>query len=104
MARNNSKRTRIIRQNIDRDAEYDISDAIKMVKEGATAKFDETVEVATNLNVDPRHADQMVRGTVVLPNGLGKSKRVLVIATGDAHAISTLNRLTVIVKELMAFI
>ena len=85
MTKNNSKRARVIRENIDRDSEYDISDAIKMVKEGATAKFDETVEVAMNLNVDPRHADQMVRGTVQLPNGTGKSVRVAVFAK-DAKA------------------
>jgi len=54
-----------------------------MVKKGATAKFDETVEVAANLGVDPRHADQQVRGTVVLPHGTGKTVRVLVIAQGD---------------------
>ena len=64
MAGKNGKRTRGARENIDRDFEYDISDAVKMVKESATAKFDETVEVAMKLNVDPRHADQMVRGTV----------------------------------------
>ena len=85
MARNNSKRARGIRENIDRDAEYDICDAIKMVKEGATAKFDETIEVAMNLNVDPRHADQMVRGTVQLPNGTGKTVRIAVFAK-DAKA------------------
>ena len=85
MARNNSKRARVIRENIDRDTEYGISEAIKMVKEGATAKFDETVEVAMNLNVDPRHADQMVRGTVQLPNGTGRSVRVAVFAK-DAKA------------------
>ena len=85
MARNNSKRSRGIRENIDRDSEYDISEAIKMVKEGATAKFDETIEVAMNLNIDPRHADQMVRGTVQLPNGTVKSVRVAVFAK-DAKA------------------
>ncbi len=85
MAKKNNKRTQDVRGNIDRDAEYNIADAIKMVKEGATAKFDETVEVAMNLNVDPRHADQMVRGTVQLPNGTGKSVRVAVFAK-DAKA------------------
>ena len=54
-----------------------------MVKERAKAKFDETIEIAMNLGVDPKHADQMVRGTVVLPHGLGKSKKVLVIAGPD---------------------
>ena len=85
MAGKSGKRTRRARENIDRDVEYDISDAVKMVKESATAKFDETVEVAMNLNVDPRHADQMVRGTVQLPNGTGKSVRIAVFAK-DAKA------------------
>jgi large subunit ribosomal protein L1 len=61
----------------------DASEAVKLVKEKAFAKFDETVEVAVRLGVDPRHADQVVRGTVVLPHGTGKSVRVLVIAQGD---------------------
>jgi large subunit ribosomal protein L1 len=61
----------------------DPKDAVKLVKEKAFAKFDETVEVAVRLGVDPRHADQVVRGTVVLPHGTGKSVRVLVIAQGD---------------------
>ncbi|MEX2282137.1 MAG: 50S ribosomal protein L1 [Gemmatimonadota bacterium] len=58
-------------------------EAVKLVKENAFAKFDETVEVAVRLGVDPRHADQVVRGTVVLPHGTGKSVRVLVVAQGD---------------------
>ena len=62
---------------------YTLTDAMPLVKKAAYAKFDETVEVAMRLGVDPKHADQMVRGTVVLPHGLGKSKRVLVIASGD---------------------
>lgn len=61
----------------------DPKDAVKLVKEKAFAKFDETVEVAVRLGVDPRHADQVVRGTVVLPHGTGKSVRVLVIAQGE---------------------
>ena len=60
-------------QGIDRKKLYALSDAVKMVKERAKAKFDETVEVAFNLGVDPRHADQMVRGVVNLPNGTGKT-------------------------------
>jgi large subunit ribosomal protein L1 len=59
------------------------TDAMRLVKEAAFAKFDETVEVAVRLGVDPRHADQIVRGTVVLPHGTGKSARVLVLAQGD---------------------
>ncbi len=63
---------------------YTVADAMPVVKKAAFAKFDETVEVAMRLGVDPKHADQMVRGTVVLPHGLGgKSKRVVVIASGD---------------------
>jgi len=61
-------------------------EAVKLVKELATAKFDETVDIATRLGVDPRKADQLVRGTVVLPHGTGKSVRVLVIAQGDKEA------------------
>jgi len=66
-----------------RTREYAISDAVALVKGSAFAKFDETVDVAVNLGVDPRHADQIVRGTVVLPHGTGKSVRVLVITQGD---------------------
>ncbi len=62
---------------------YPLSEAIPFLQQNKVAKFDETVEVHMNLGVDPRHADQMVRGTVVLPHGLGKSKRVLVITQGD---------------------
>ena len=62
---------------------YPLAEAMPLVKKAAFAKFDETVEVALRLGVDPKHADQMVRGTVVLPHGLGKSKRVIVIASGD---------------------
>jgi large subunit ribosomal protein L1 len=62
---------------------YTVADAMPLVKKAAFAKFDETVELAMRLGVDPKHADQMVRGTVVLPHGLGKTKRVIVIASGD---------------------
>jgi large subunit ribosomal protein L1 len=68
---------------VDRTREYPISDAVALVKGSAFAKFDETVDVAVNLGVDPRHADQIVRGTVVLPHGTGKSVRVLVVTQGD---------------------
>jgi len=70
-------------ENIDRERLYDLTDAVKMVKERATAKFDETVEIAINLGVDPRHADQMVRGVVKLPHGTGRSLRVAVFARGS---------------------
>ena len=62
---------------------YSLPEAMPLLKKAAFAKFDETVEVAIRLGVDPKHADQMVRGTVVLPHGLGKTKRVIVIASGD---------------------
>src|SRR3979490_3630753 len=63
--------------------EYQLEEAVPLLKKIKFAKFDETVEVHMRLGVDPKHADQMVRGTVVMPNGLGKSKKVLVIAAGD---------------------
>src|SRR5215831_17361122 len=63
--------------------EYPLEEAVPLVQKIKYAKFDETVEVHMRLGVDPKHADQMVRGTVVMPNGLGKSKKVLVIASGD---------------------
>ncbi|MGA2215897.1 MAG: 50S ribosomal protein L1, partial [Bryobacteraceae bacterium] len=62
---------------------YSLNEAVPLVQKVKFAKFDETVELHMRLGVDPKHADQMVRGTVVLPNGLGKSKKVLVIASGD---------------------
>jgi large subunit ribosomal protein L1 len=68
---------------IDRSQLYPLEDAVKLVQRNATAKFDETIEVALNLGVDPRHADQMVRGTVNLPHGTGKTLRVAVFARGD---------------------
>ncbi|HJM51671.1 MAG TPA: 50S ribosomal protein L1 [Alphaproteobacteria bacterium] len=74
------KRGRTIREDIDRLADYPLAEAVKMVKQRAQAKFDETIEVAVNLGVDPRHADQMVRGMVQLPHGTGKSVRVAVFA------------------------
>jgi large subunit ribosomal protein L1 len=76
------KRTTKAREGIDREKLYSIDDAVKMVKERAKAKFDETIEVAMNLGVDPRHADQMVRGVVNLPNGSGRTARVAVFARG----------------------
>jgi large subunit ribosomal protein L1 len=80
-----TKRTQKVRDGIDATKLYDLSDAVSMVKERATAKFDETIEVAMNLGVDPRHADQMVRGVVNLPNGTGRSVKVAVFAR-DAKA------------------
>ena len=77
------KRLKNIANKIDRNQDYLLVDAVKFVKENATAKFDETIEVAMNLGVDPRHADQMVRGMVQLPHGTGKTVRVAVFARGD---------------------
>lgn len=73
-------------EGIDRAARYPLEEAVRLVKAGATAKFDETVEIALNLGVDPRHSDQMVRGVVSLPHGTGKSLRVAVFAKGDKAA------------------
>ncbi len=72
-----------ISEGIDREKLYAADEAVRMVKERAKAKFDETVEVAFNLGVDPRHADQMVRGVVSLPNGTGRTVRVAVFARGE---------------------
>src|SRR6201996_7388072 len=76
------KRIRAAREGIEVTKLYPLDEAIKLVKERATAKFDETVEVAVNLGVDPKHADQMVRGVCNLPNGSGRSARVAVFARG----------------------
>src|SRR5216683_2120795 len=76
------KRLKKAREGVDREKLYPLADAIKMVKERANSKFDETVEIAINLGVDPRHADQMVRGVVTLPNGTGRTLRVGVFARG----------------------
>ena len=79
---NLGKRTTKVREGIDREKLYSIDEAVKMIKDRAKAKFDETIEIAINLGVDPRHADQMVRGVVLLPNGTGRSMRVGVFARG----------------------
>src|SRR3954468_13195646 len=76
------KRLKKAREGVDREKLYSLADAIKMVKERAKSKFDETIEIAMNLGVDPRHADQMVRGVVTLPNGTGRTLRVGVFARG----------------------
>ncbi|WP_164118277.1 50S ribosomal protein L1 [Sphingorhabdus sp. Alg239-R122] len=78
-----NKKQKNIAEKLDRDALHSVDDAIKTVKEFASSKFDETVEIALNLGVDPRHADQMVRGMVSLPSGTGKDMRVAVFAKGD---------------------
>jgi len=76
------KRIRKAREGVERTKLYKLDDAVKLVKTNATAKFDETVELALNLGVDPKHADQMVRGVVNLPNGTGRVLRVAVFARG----------------------
>ena len=78
-----SKRLRAIKEKIDRSRTYPVMDALQLVKETATAKFDESIDIAVNLGVDARKSDQMVRGSVVLPKGTGKSVRVAVFAQGD---------------------
>lgn len=84
------KRLRKAREELDRNKFLALGEAVKVVKTNATAKFDETVEIAMNLGIDPRHADQMVRGMVQLPNGTGKTVRVAVFARG-AKAQDALN-------------
>ena len=74
------------REGIDRETTYPLDTAVKMIKERASVKFDETIEIALGLGVDPRHADQMVRGVVRLPHGTGKAMRVAVFAKGDKAA------------------
>ena len=76
------KRTMSAREGVDRTKLYPIEEAVKLVKDRSNAKFDETIELAMNLGVDPRHSDQMVRGVVNLPNGSGRSQRVAVFARG----------------------
>ena len=78
-----AKRIEKNRQGLDRAKFYSLDEAVKLVKEKANAKFDETIEIAMNLGVDPRHADQMVRGMVTLPSGTGKDVKVAVFARGD---------------------
>ena len=78
-----AKRTQKVNEGVDRNKLYLLGEAVSMIKERAIAKFDETIEVSMNLGVDPRHADQMVRGVVNLPNGTGRTVRVAVFARGD---------------------
>ncbi len=77
------KRLGKLHEGLDATQSYELPDAVKMIKERSVAKFDETIEIAMNLGVDPRHADQNVRDAVVLPNGTGRSVRVAVFAKGD---------------------
>jgi len=80
---NTSKRLRALKEKIDRNRNYPVADALGLVKEAATAKFDESIDIAINLGVDARKSDQMVRGAVVLPKGIGKTVRVAVFAQGE---------------------
>jgi large subunit ribosomal protein L1 len=82
MAKQTKRRKQAV-EGVDRDRLYSLEDAIQQMKTQPTAKFDESVDIAINLGVDPKHADQMVRGAIVLPNGVGKATRVLVFAKGD---------------------
>lgn len=77
------KKLTSVKEKIDTTQQYALEDAVKIVKGSAVAKFDETIDLAVNLGVDPRKSDQMVRGTVVLPHGMGKKVRVLVFAKGE---------------------
>ncbi|MBM3585384.1 MAG: 50S ribosomal protein L1 [Alphaproteobacteria bacterium] len=77
-----SKRLRAVCENLEVGKQYPLDEAVALVRGGAKSKFDETIEISMNLNVDPRHADQMVRGVVQLPNGTGKTVRVAVFARG----------------------
>ena len=81
-----SKRVKVLRGKVDRSKVYPLPDALKLVRECATAKFDESIDVAVNLGVDAKKSDQVVRGSVVLPAGTGKSVRVAVFAQGDKAA------------------
>src|SRR5437764_9268013 len=77
------KRTVAAREGVDREKLYPLKEAVTLVKDRAKAKFDETIEIAMNLGIDPRHADQNVRGVVQLPNGTGKTMKVAVFARGE---------------------
>jgi large subunit ribosomal protein L1 len=88
MARKTGKHYQAARQQVEAK-EYQLEDAVPLLQKIKYAKFDETVEIHMRLGVDPKHADQMVRGTVVMPNGLGKSKKVLVVASGDKQREAT---------------
>lgn len=80
------KRTQAIREKIDVNKAYTLDEAVALLKEGANSKFDETVDVVVSLGVDPKHSDQMVRGSVAMPHGLGKEVRVAVFAKDDKAA------------------
>jgi len=78
-----TKKQKAFATDVDRTRDYSVADAAAIVKKGATASFDETIEISMNLGIDPRHADQMVRGAIAMPNGTGKDVRVAVFARDD---------------------
>ena len=98
----NGKRIVKAREGVDPAKAYALDEAVKLVKERAKAKFDETVEIAMNLGVDPRHADQMVRGMVSLPSGTGKDMKVAVFARGDKAGSITKAQVKEIAEKKMA--
>lgn len=83
-----AKRTAAVRERVDKDRVYDVGEALALVKETATAKFDETVELHLRMGLDGRHADQQIRGSVVMPHGLGRAMRVAVFAEGEAASLA----------------
>ena len=84
-----AKRIKAMNEGLNKETLYSVTDAVKILRERSKVKFDETVEVTMNLGVDPRHADQMVRGVISLPNGTGKTVRVAVFARGDKAEAAT---------------
>lgn len=97
-----SKRLRRVREGVDPDQTYSLDAAVRMLKERSSVKFDETVEVAMNLGIDPRHADQMVRGMVQLPHGTGKTVRVAVFARAEKAEAATAAGADVVGAEELA--
>jgi large subunit ribosomal protein L1 len=83
------KRYRAAAETVDSSVQYSLAEAVALIKGAAEAKFDESVDLAINLGVDPRHADQMVRGAIVLPHGIGKETRILVFAKGEKEKEAT---------------
>ena len=84
-----TKKAKLIAAKVNAEQKYEVAEAVKLVKEFATAKFDETIEIAFNLNLDPTKAEQQLRGAIVLPHGTGKTSKILVFAEGDAATAAT---------------